>query len=135
MTLIQPGTTEIVKPDIDAALLRKFQQQAQEQHVVILHCRFIPFGFSTKIRIWKSTYLIAHDSDHRSALLHAERIEIFPEWTNVPGGKAHYFTLVFEGLPESCTAFDMLEEIPEPRGFYIPGIRRNHSDVYQVDIN
>jgi len=29
----------------------------------------------------------------------------------------------------------MVEEIPEPGGFYIPNIQRNNLDVYHLEIN
>jgi hypothetical protein len=38
------------------------------------------------------------------------------------------------GLPKKCTVFDLIEEIPEPGGFYIPNIQRNNSDVYHLEI-
>ncbi|MBK7108300.1 MAG: hypothetical protein IPH61_03850 [Bacteroidetes bacterium] len=135
MSSIKTISPKIVKPDIDAELRKKFKQQAQEQSIVILHCYYFPTAFNDMIRIWKSTFLIAHDSTHRSALLHAENIDLYPEWTQLTPGILYAFTLLFEGLPKSCTAFDMLEDIPEEGGFFIPDIARNKSDVYDVVID
>lgn len=129
--IIKPG---IVKPGLDQQLLRKLQQQAQEQSTVILHCMYHPTYLDNRIRIWASTFLIAHNSAHRSALLHAENIAMNPTWTILQPGKLFTFTLIFEALPKSCAVFDMLEDIPEEGAFFIPDIPRNNSDVYVVEI-
>ncbi|MPN29566.1 hypothetical protein SDC9_177019 [bioreactor metagenome] len=48
--------------------------------------------------------------------------------------KDFWFTLVFSGLPDECTTFDLIEEIPEEGGFFVPNIKRNGTDVYRVII-
>lgn len=86
------------------------------------------------IRIWKSTYLVDHSSDARSQLVHAENITLAPVWTTIPDHKHYSFLLIFESLPASCKAFDLLEDIPQAGGFRVTGIERNQSDVYHVNL-
>ena len=58
-----------------------------------------------------------------------------PEWTLcVTNNNRVSFTLVFEGLSKSCTDFYLIEDIPEPGGFYSDPIKRNESDVYVTDV-
>jgi hypothetical protein len=83
-----------------------------------------------KIRIWKSTFLHAKGSSHRSSLIHVENISLHPTWTHVSEGETINFTLIFSGLPKDCEYFDLIEDIPEPGGFIINEIKRNNSDVY-----
>ncbi len=86
----------------------------------------------TYIRIWPSTYLYDHTSDHKSDLVHAEKISYYPEWTMTDSGEA-YFSLVFSGLPKSCTVFDLIEHCTNEGGaFKVLNIPRNESDVYYV---
>lgn len=87
------------------------------------------------IRIWRSTFLIAHGSAHRSKLMHFENITLYPNWTMVFPGKEHFFTLIFSGLPKDCTMFDLIEEIPQSGGFEIRDIQRNKMDVYRLSFN
>jgi len=81
-----------------------------------------------------TTYLYALDSSHKSKLIHAENITLFPIWLTLPKDKKHTFTLIFSGLPKACKHFDLIEEINEPGGFEIRNINRNKSDVYSFDI-
>jgi hypothetical protein len=37
-------------------------------------------------------------------------------------------------LPSDCKTFTLKEEIPEPGGFEVKGIRRNKTDVYRVTV-
>jgi hypothetical protein len=104
--------------------------QPEEKGVVIVHCRFSGEG---AIRVWRSTYLLMKGSQHRSRLLHAENISLYPQWTEV-GKRGHTFTLFFDALPGSCTVFDLQEIIPQAGGFFIEGIVRNESDVYNVEL-
>jgi len=85
------------------------------------------------LRIWPSTFLI-ENSGERKKLLHAENIGLMPDWMLCEGdGRSRYrFTLYFEGLSKACTKFYMLEDIPEPRGFYTEEILRNDTDVYEA---
>ena len=101
---------------------------------VIVHCMYYPGYYESKIRIWQSTYLLDRHSGHRSPLLHAEHIAVYPNWTDVPVGQPYRFTLVFAGLPKSCVLFDLIEDIPHMGGFEVLYIRRNSSDIYQVEV-
>lgn len=124
-----------VKPFIAENLLNKIQEKFLEEKQVILHCCFQSTGFyEEKIRIWSSSFLVDRQSNHVSKLVHHEKISLFPEWTDVPPGKDYYFTLIFSGLPQSCTSFDFLELIPESNGFFVEGIARNQSDIYNIII-
>jgi len=95
-----------------------------------VHCRYDGEG---AVRIWRSTFLTDRNSNHRSRLLHAENITMYPHWTPVYSG-GHTFTLYFEALPGTCTVFDLKEVIPQDGGFYISSINRNEMDVYRVEI-
>jgi len=52
----------------------------------------------------------------------------------VPAGTTARFTLIFASLPKTCEVFNLYEDIPQDSGFHIKGIRRNKSDVYNVEI-
>lgn len=105
----------------------------EESHVYV-HCYFNNTSTNLLIRIWKSTYLIDKASAHRSKLVHAENISYAPEWTQVPPNAPFQFLLIFEALPKGCEIFDLLEDIPQPGGFYVSSIMRNKKDVYHVHI-
>jgi hypothetical protein len=105
--------------------------QIHEEGMVIVHCTYHA-EIDGGIRIWRTTFLIDKASGDRSTMHHAENITMAPEWTFVPEGKSWRFTLVFSPLPKSCEFFDLLEEIPQPGGFFVQNIRRNKSDVYHV---
>jgi len=87
------------------------------------------------IRIWKTTFLVDKFSGIRSNLVHAENISLAPVWTQIPDGREYSFLLIFSGLPKSCKIFDLVEEIPEPGGFFIQDISRNEKDVYHIDVS
>jgi len=125
----------IVKPKIAPEIIHQFQTEIETEKQVIVHCCFPATAFSDLlIRIWPSTFLIDHESDHRSALIHHENISLFPYWTEVPPLKDYWFTLVFSGLPRSCRTFDLQEIIPQEGGFLISDIGRNGTDVYRIKI-
>ena len=86
------------------------------------------------IRIWKNTFLIDKASGSRSQLVHVENISIAPMWTQIPDGVTYSFLLIFNALPKSCQFFDLLEDIPQPGGFFIEGIERNQTDVYHINL-
>jgi hypothetical protein len=122
-----PEISEKVKPDVKV----KIDPDVESQ--VFVHCVLFAGPFPTRIRIWPSTFLVDLEKGHRSKLLYSENIAKFPEWETVVGSTS--FTLVFEGLPKSCTSFDLYEDIPESGGFRIESIKRNRLDVYRVPIN
>lgn len=110
------------------------QEIIVEQGQVIIHCLFISETGMEAIRIWPSTFLNDHHSDHRSELVHAENISLFPQWTWVKEGR-NYFTLIFSGLPGSCTLFDLVENCNGgPGAFRVNDIKRTSQDVYHIRI-
>lgn len=104
-----------------------------ESHIYV-HCYFTNPGTDMLIRIWRTTFLIDAASKFRSRLVHAENISYAPQWTLVPDRKEFHFLLIFEGLPKTCTLFNLVEDIPQSGGFYIESISRNTTDVYHIDI-
>lgn len=128
---------EIAEPEIliEEETARKLKEETLEEKQVTVHCSFhCPPGPGQLIRIWKTTFLIDKHSSHRSQLLFWDNITVFPYWTPVEPGQAMHFTLIFSGLPSTCTVFDFLEEIPQSGGFFVPSIPRNKSDVYHITL-
>lgn len=119
---------------IDNETRHRLLNQVKEEAQVIVHCSYTGTMCDDKIRIWKSTFLYAKNSSHRSKLVHVENITMYPTWMNVDWGQTVNFTLIFTGLPKHCKQFDMIENIPEPGGFVIKNIERNNSDVYLLDM-
>ena len=120
-------------PVISRELKEELLTDFHEEGMVIVHCTY-DAEIDGGIRIWRTTFLVDQVSGHRSPLHHAERITMAPAWLPVPAGMRHTFTLIFGPLPGSCTVFDLVEEIPEPGGFFVPEIRRNQEDVYRVKV-
>lgn len=83
------------------------------------------------IRIWPTTYLVAHQIDHRSKILNAINITWYPVYMPL-SGPVTQFTLIFEGLPKNCSSFDLIEETDQRDGFEYRNIQRNQSDVYSI---
>jgi len=133
---MQFSETIITKPDvsIDTDTLLQLKTITQEESQVIVHCSYTSQGFMDLIRIWPTTYLIDQGSDHKSELVHSENVSLAPIWTRLEYGETRVFTLIFSGLPKSCTVFDFIESVPEPNGFEIRNIQRNGSDVYFVEV-
>lgn len=130
--------TIITKPkvSIDKALLKQLNEQVHEAGQVVVHCLFEnTSAWETWIRIWPTTFLFAANSNHRSNLITFENISPAPSWKIIPGKTTCNFTLVFSGLPKSCTHFDLIEQIPLPDPFILTNISRNDSDVYFVNID
>lgn len=109
---------------------KKPLEKIKEESQVTIHFKYTGSMWGDKIRIWKSTFLHAKGSSHRSSLVHVENISVHPTWTHVSAGETINFTLIFSGLPKDCESFDLIEDIPEPGGFVINDIKRNNSDVY-----
>lgn len=122
------------KTKISQDLLEQLKSQVMEQGQVIVHCLFFNLSIWSRIRIWPSTYLYDLHSDHVSRLVHAENITFYPQWMITPLGD-YFFTLVFTGLPKSCSVFDLVEECDTENGaFIVKGILRNKTDVYYVEV-
>jgi len=122
--------------EIDPELLLKLKDQVDEAGQVVLH--FILKNVSShdsQIRIWPTTYLYDLGSSHVSELVHAENITLFPTWQIIHANSKAYFTLVFTGLPRSCTSFQFKENCTNQAGaWYVESIIRNDSDVYYLEI-
>lgn len=117
---------------LDPALLE--QLQAMKDNYTIVHCKYCSLFWSEeRIRIWPTTYLV-QDNGIRKKLLHVYNIALYPEWSLITGPICN-FTLLFEGLDKGCLLFDLLEDIPESHEFFVPGIRRNKTDVYCLDLS
>lgn len=131
------STTVITKPkvEISESLLSQMKTQVDEVGQVIIHVLFrVPVMlYPTYIRIWQSTYLYDCDSPHKSELAHAENITLYPEWYECMPGTTHFFSLIFTGLPKSCTRFDFIEHCSNEAGaFKVMDIERNETDVYYL---
>jgi hypothetical protein len=124
----------VTKPKIDTEVLSSIATEFLEDSFVYVHCYFENTTKDMLIRIWRTTYLIDRSSSSRSELVHIENITFAPLWTLIPDNATYNFLLVFSALPKSCTHFDLVEERPQPGGFFIQGIQRNERDVYHVDI-
>ena len=123
----------IERPKVDIApeLLAELEAQVHEQGQVVVHC-LLSTNYPTYIRIWPTTYLYDHFSEHRSELVHAEKITYFPNWQMTDAGDT-YFSLIFSGLPKSCLVFDLIEHCQSEGGaFKVMNIPRNETDVYYV---
>lgn len=122
----------IAKPQVEVDEAVKALVKEQTESCTILHCRFL--SEDTAIRIWLSTFLFEEDGK-RKQLIKAFNISLMPQWTLAkPVNNYIHFTLLFEGLSKTCSNFYMLEDIPEPSGFYSESISRNKTDVYQVEV-
>lgn len=121
-------TIEKKTVEIDPALLKEYE----EKKYTIMHCRVRSYG--GPIRIWKSTWL-KDTASGRAALLFPIGISLYPNWSFLerPDGYS-YFTLIFESLPNKKLPFLLLEDIPEPGGFYSPTLERKDSEVYYTEL-
>jgi len=123
-----------VRPTVDAKVLTSIEPSVLDDSYVYVHCSFDNSWKDALIRIWKTTFLIDQASGARSSLVHAENISIAPVWTIIPDGRTYNFILIFSALPKSCASFDLVEDIPQPGGFYVKDIPRNTKDVYHVNM-
>jgi hypothetical protein len=122
------------KIEVDESILEEARTETDMEKQVIIHCFIKAYSQEMLIRIWKSTYLRDQDSSHKSKLLTAHNITVYPNWMSVKGGKGAKFTLVFSALPKACKSFDLFEDIPQGGGFFTGLISRNKSDVYSVNL-
>lgn len=126
-------TLEKTKRKTTVQVKQKVEADVESQ--VVVHCRFTGRFNDDKVRVWKSTFLVARDSEHRSELVSAFNVSMYPEWTILKKGAVLNFTMIFTGLPKSCRSFDFLEIIPQPGGFVKRNIARNQTDVYRILIS
>lgn len=133
---LRPGSPSQPLPatEIQAQTIAEAAEQVQEERQTIVHCHFLASP-GAMIRIWRSTYLIpAENPDQQIPLLHAENICFAPDWYRLEGFGFFTFSLIFGGLPSGCSRFDLREIIDQPGAFFVPGISRNSSDVYHVQL-
>ena len=127
--------TPIITPpkiEISADILNALQEFTCEESQVVIHCIYNSCSRpGMRIRVQPSTYLYDENSSHRSELVHVENIVLAPKWQNVSESGEAYFSLVFSGLPKSCTVFDLIE-VNEACPFRATGIARNEEDVYFI---
>lgn len=131
------SATVIVKPEVKISeeVLTELKSQYKEESQVIIHCLYDSENdYDSYIRIWPTTFLFDHQSEHQSKLVHVEKITMFPQWLLIPAGIKYNFSLVFSGLPSQCKTFDLKEIIPQKGGFEVHSINRNETDVYFVNI-
>lgn len=122
-------TTDI---EIKSIELEQKLLQIQEEGQVTIHCK-IPCSPGLLVRIWQSTFIYPNNGAERIPLAHAENISIAPIWTPIPNSGIYGFTLIFGGLPKTCTAFDLIEEIKNDFfPFSVFGIERTETDVYTI---
>ncbi len=122
------------KPEVDIDLLYAIHPELLHDAYTYVHIHVPRTIEELLIRIWKTTSLVDKTSGLKAGLIHAENIMFAPRWTIVPRHFTYTFLLVFNSLPKSSRMFDLVEEIPQPGGFYIPNIIRNESDVYHLDL-
>ncbi len=123
------------KPFIDTDVLFSIHPELLNDAYIYVHCHVPRSAAEMLIRIWKTTFLVDKANACRAGLIHAENITYAPLWTLVPLHIDYSFLLIFASLPKSCKQFDLVEEIPQPGGFYVPGILRNDRDVYHVALS
>ncbi|MEO7445103.1 MAG: hypothetical protein ABIT96_03160 [Ferruginibacter sp.] len=123
--------TNILLPEIKTDAAIKALLQTQPEKCTIVHCR-LATEEEVFVRVWPQVVLV-EDNGRRRKLIHCFNISVMPLWTLMePRAGFVRFTLVFEGLGKSCDSFHLLEDIPEPGGFYSPVISRNKTDVYET---
>ncbi len=123
-----------IKPSVDLEILTDILAGTMEDGHIYVHCHCKNTGDDLLVRIWRTTYLIDSTSGTKNQLIHAENITMAPQWTMVPHHATHNFLLIFGSLHSCCKSFDLVEEIPQPGGFEVRGIKRNNSDVYHIHL-
>jgi hypothetical protein len=124
----------VIKPKVDSEVLTSIDSWTLEDQHVYVHCYYKNDLPEMLIRVWRSTFLVDKVSGAKSELVHAEKISLAPQWTIIQGKITFSFLLIFSALPKDCKVFDLIEDIPQAGGFFVPDIKRNELDVYHVDI-
>ena len=118
----------LVDDDVETTPVRTKKRQGHEDEgQVTIHMRTRLGG---GVRIWPSIKLRCRTTGTESNFTHAVGLSPFPTWTRVEPGGA--YTLLFEALPSTCRAFDLVEDIPQAGGLVVEDIARNGSDVYRL---
>ncbi|MFN4199464.1 MAG: hypothetical protein ACK4FS_10600 [Flavobacterium sp.] len=121
----------IEKISIPAELLEQINKFEEKQ--VIVHCIVNGNAYQNMIRVWPSIYIFPKETKYKCRLLNHFNIVMYPKFQYLNPFCKHKFTLIFEGLPDSCESFDIKEVIPDIGAFEAFNIKRNGSDVYYVD--
>ena len=127
MALLSP---QILTDEAVQNLVHEADNEAQ----VTVHLTYQTPEPGSLIRIWPTTYLVPQEDSPSSKLITAIGISYAPNWTLLTEAAPFRFTLVFEGLPKSCTLFHLWEDINQPGGFIIRNIARNQTDIYYLDL-
>ena len=123
----------IARPQVEIDAELKELLESQEEQCTIVHCRYFTTE-PTGVRIWPSTYL-EEDNGRRCKLIQNYNISIMPSWTfHFVANEYIRFTLVFEALSKDCEFFHLVEDIPQPYGFYSGKLFRNASGVYTAEV-
>ena len=87
---------------IEITFLKKMKtlEDIKEESQVTIHFKYTGSMWGDKIRIWKSTFLHAKGSSHRSSLVHVENISVHPTWTHVSAAANFIFTVMVADLQE-----------------------------------
>jgi hypothetical protein len=118
----------LVDDHVDTTPVRaKKRQDHEDEGQVTIHMRTRLGG---GVRIWPSIKLRCRTTGTESKFIHAVGLSPFPTWTRVEPGGA--YALLFEALPSSCRAFDLIEDTPQPGGLIVKDIARNGRDVYRL---
>jgi hypothetical protein len=128
---VKTRKTKRTKIITDSCVIEKIKQDNEIEKQVIVHCKCN----GPMIRIWPTTFLNDRDSIHKSKLIAAYNIPMYPIWLEVKPYTTHSFTLIFSGLPKTCKTFDLSEEIPQAGAFFQGKIKRNKTDVYRIYID
>ena len=131
-----PHPNPVIAPaiEMDELIKSSLQFHTEVRGQVIIHVKYAtPNWQDSMIRIWQTTFLVSRNSDHSSRLLSAVNITWYPVYMPLAGPVTN-FTLIFEGLPKSCTSFDLIEETDERDGFESRNIIRNKTDVYNITL-
>jgi len=121
----------LMDDDVDTTPVRtKKRQDHEAEGQVTIHMRTRLGG---GVRIWPSIKLRCRTTGTESKFIHAVGLSPFPTWTRVEPGGA--YTLLFEALPSSSRAFDLVEDIPQPGGLVVEDISRNGKDVYRLGMD
>jgi hypothetical protein len=76
------------------------------------------------------TFLQCRQTGHRSQLLYSFDIRLHSDSSHFEGAPS--CLLIFDGLPQACKAFDLLEITPRERNVLRTNIPRNAVDVYSI---
>ncbi|MBS1951083.1 MAG: hypothetical protein OJF59_002982 [Cytophagales bacterium] len=138
MAAVISKRSDIVSPQkkiqVGVDLLASVDPLILEDSYIYVHCSIDVPTPGLFMRIWKTTVLRDCHSRAKATLIHAENISYAPVWTHVLNCEKYPFLLIFSALPRTCSAFDLIEDIPQPGGFAALNIARNQSDVYHIHL-